>query len=304
MAPSITIRSPETYDELHAFEDVQRAAWDMAERDLVPAHLLVTFQRYGGITLGAFDGAQMVGFVFGYLGQVDAADPRAAWMDTPVMHCSEMMGILPAYRGRGIAHRLKLAQRDVALAQGHRLALWTFDPLVSRNAHLNIARLGGVCRRYIRNAYGELTGINAGLATDRLELEWWIAGERVARQVGEVGAPQTWRFDEALIANPTTPRADGLRAPAASPAEVVDAVGSAGPQVLVEVPGDVSAVKAADMKLAQAWQACVRAGLEAAFQAGYMVSGFASEGEGVARRSTYVLARGVDMAGIAGGARD
>ena len=66
----------------------------------------------------------------------------------------------------------------------------------------------------------------------------------------------------------------------------------------------MSAVKAADMELARAWQSGVRAGLEAAFQARYVVTGFASEGDGAARRSAYVLARGVDMASIVGGARE
>ena len=65
---------------------------------------------------------------------------------------------------------------------------WTFDPLEIKNAHLNIARLGAIARRYQRNIYGPSTSVlQGGLPTDRLIVEWWLSSERVRRVLGKCG---------------------------------------------------------------------------------------------------------------------
>ena len=90
------------------------------------------------------------------------------------------MGVLPEWQSRGVGYALKVAQREAVLNQGVRLITWTYDPLESKNARLNIAKLGAVCNTYIRNYYGELRDdINLGLATDRFQVDWWIASRRI-----------------------------------------------------------------------------------------------------------------------------
>lgn len=297
MPPDIEIRPVETHDEMRAVEDVQRAAWNMVERDVVPMHLMVTWVEYGGLLLGAFDGGDLVGFVLGYPGVLREGDPRAAWLGTRLQHCSEMLAVHPAYQGRGIGYRLKLAQRQALLEQGVGLATWTFDPLLSRNAHLNIRRLGGIARTYKRNVYGELHGIYAGLPTDRLEVEWWLGSRHVERRLGGDPGPswQAWEKAGAVLLNPSTPRGDGLRAPA-------DALCDGRPaRVLVEVPADLPAVKAVDMGLARAWQEQVRGVFEALFGMGYVAAWFVTGGGGGARRSAYVLDRRLDVETLARG---
>lgn len=85
-----------------------------------------------------------------------------------------MAAVLPAYQGLGIGERLKWAQRDAVLAQGIDLITWTYDPLESANAYLNLRKLGAVCNTYLRNVYGNLTDtLNNGLATDRFQVDWW-----------------------------------------------------------------------------------------------------------------------------------
>ena len=98
---------------------------------------------------------------------------------------SHMVGVLPEFRNQGLARRLKLAQRKDALARGIELMEWTFDPLEIKNAHLNIARLGVIVRRYKHNFYGPSSSpLQGGLPTDRVYAEWWLRSNRVCRVLG------------------------------------------------------------------------------------------------------------------------
>jgi chorismate synthase len=134
----IVIRSLETVAEYHACESLQHQVWAMPDDlEVVPLHILMPVQSHGGLLLGAFDGDALVGFVFGYLGMTQ---------EGALKHCSHMMGVAPVYQSAGIGYQLKRAQREHALAQGHDLVTWTYDPLQSRNAYLNIRKLGAVCR--------------------------------------------------------------------------------------------------------------------------------------------------------------
>jgi predicted GNAT superfamily acetyltransferase len=97
----------------------------------------------------------------------------------PYLH-SHMLGVLPAYRNAGVGRRLKLRQREDALARGINLVEWTFDPLEPKNAYFNIERLGAVVRRYVENEYGTTSSpLHGGLPTDRCVAEWWIGSPRV-----------------------------------------------------------------------------------------------------------------------------
>jgi predicted GNAT superfamily acetyltransferase len=94
-----------------------------------------------------------------------------------------MAGVVPQFRG-GLGFRLKLAQRDRALAQGYDLIEWTFDPMQAMNAHFNFAKLGGVVDEYAPNFYGESTSaLHRGTPTDRVVLSWKIAEPHVARRL-------------------------------------------------------------------------------------------------------------------------
>ena len=174
---SITIRPIETHAEYHALEQLQRDVWTLPDVEVVPLHVLLTAAKNGGLLLGAFDGERLVGFVFGFPGLTP---------EGRLKHCSHMAGVHPDYRDRGLGYSLKLAQREHVLAQGIDLITWTFDPLETRNASLNFHKLGAVCNTYIPNLYGEMRdGLNAGLPSDRFQVDWWIASERVAQRLAE-----------------------------------------------------------------------------------------------------------------------
>jgi predicted GNAT superfamily acetyltransferase len=137
---------------------------------MIPRRMFLLASRIGGQVLGAFAGDTLVGFAMALPGYRNG---RA------YLH-SHMVGVLPQYRNLGIARALKLAQRDDALARGIELMEWTFDPLEIKNAHLNIARLGVIVRRYQRDFYGPSSSpLQGGLPTDRVYAEWWLRSQRV-----------------------------------------------------------------------------------------------------------------------------
>ena len=107
-------------------------------------------------------------------------------------HCylhSHMLAVRQQYRNRGLGRRIKLFQREDALARGFELMEWTFDPLEIKNAYLNIEKLGAIARRYNVNQYGITSSpLQGGLPTDRLVAEWWMKSKRV--EAALVAAPR------------------------------------------------------------------------------------------------------------------
>jgi predicted GNAT superfamily acetyltransferase len=288
---NIDIRFAESLEDFRWMEALQRQVWS---GDLiVPLPMLTVVAHNGGVALGAWDGEAMVGFVFGFIGTDDAAW-YAAEAHRPAMtrlkHCSHMLAVLPEYRDRGVGFKLKLAQRDVVLKQGIRLITWTFDPLESRNAHLNIARLGTVCNTYKRQVYGAMTDpLNAGLPSDRFQVDWWITSQRVKQRLGGERpglSLQSFTAAHVPILNPTAPNAAGLPQMIENITEPFGALG------LVEIPSDFQSLKAADLGLAREWKARIRSIFESAFEVGYIVTDFLHESVEGRPRSFYVLSQG------------
>lgn len=286
---SITILPLSAPEHYQACEDLQATVWQAHPVEVIPAHVLITAQRHGGLVLGAFDPTgQMIGFLFGFLGTVALDNPLVA--DARLEHCSHSMGVHPQWQGRGVGYRLKCTQREWALRQGLELVTWTFDPLEAGNGTLNLGKLGALCRCYLRDIYGEMTeGINAGLPTDRFEVAWWVRSERVRARLEQGWQPprlETLLADGAAVLNTGYPRADGWLEPSGP-------VSPAGEQVLVEIPARMQAIKAAAPDLSLAWRLNVRAACEAAFAAGYTACDVVhTEADGF-RRVYYVLRSGI-----------
>ncbi len=167
---SIQIRSLTTLEEFDRCVALQLEVWNYSDGDLIPRRVFLVAQRIGGQVLGAFDGDTIIGFAMALPGFRN----RHAYLH------SHMLAVLPEYRNAGLGRRLKLAQRDDAIARGFDLMEWTYDPLEIKNAHLNIARLGAISRRYYPDFYGPSSSpLQGGLPTDRLYAEWWLNSPRV-----------------------------------------------------------------------------------------------------------------------------
>ena len=169
-AASIVVRSCRGLDELRACVALQKEVWNFTDAELVPLRMFVVAEKVGGQVMGAFQGKEMVGFALSVPGT------RSGHV---YLH-SHMLAVRKDHRNGGLGRRLKLLQREEALARGIELIEWTFDPLEIKNAYLNIEKLGAVARRYNVNQYGITSSpLQGGLPSDRLIAEWWLRSKRV-----------------------------------------------------------------------------------------------------------------------------
>lgn len=171
MSPdSIVIRQCCGVEELRACVALQKEVWNFSDAELVPLRMFVVAQKIGGQVMGAFDNTGVVGFALAIPGS------RSGHL---YLH-SHMLAVRKQYRNHGLGRRLKLFQRQDALARGVELIEWTFDPLEIKNAYLNIEKLGAISRRYNINQYGITSSpLQGGLPSDRLIAEWWLRSKRV-----------------------------------------------------------------------------------------------------------------------------
>lgn len=279
---SITLRRLTSVEDAVKFSRLEELIWHSPPSDNVAIHVTITVIRNGGGLIGAFDDdgpsetGGMVGLAFWFPGIGEpttaiGADGRAtAQPPAPVRlkMCSHMAGVLPAWQGQGVGLALKLAQRSAILELGLTdWVTWTYDPLFRTNAVFNIRRLGAICNTYRSNWYGEMRdGINAGVPSDRCQVDWWLTSARVeARLLHPQARTQAdpWTAAQRL---PTQATAAGWAAP-----------GDAAPQLdgaplLVPIPDDIAAIRRGDAGLGLAWRLFMRATLEQAFAAGYVMT--------------------------------
>lgn len=262
------------------------AAWGLDAAETIPPLTLHALQHNGSILLGAYDGDMLIGYILATLGTVETPGRIDQIAAARLKLFSVIMGILPAYQGQGIGTQLKLAQREAALRLGIRMITWTYDPLESRNGRLNIGKLGAICHRYYRDFHGPMAGRNAGLASDRFEVEWWVTSNRVEGRVAQQRRPlslDAMRGAGAVVVNEATFDDDLLIPP-------LDFARSDKNLLLVEIPADIQALKAADLALARQWRQHTRQLFEYYFAANFAVTDFVFQpGEDGRSRSFYLL---------------
>ena len=279
--PAPVIKILETPEEMSTVEDLQRIVWPGSETDVVPAHVFITAVHNGGLVIGAFDHNHIIGFVFGFPGLESTPDgPRPK-------HCSHMMGIHPDYRDSGVGFALKRAQWQMVRHQGLDHVTWTYDPLLSRNARLNITKLGAVCNTYRRSEYGDMRdGLNAGLPSDRFQVDWWINTRRVDRRLGKRARRPLKLENFAKADLQPLYSVDHETGSLSRPPEHFSPL--EGHLALAEIPSDFMALKDADFSLARDWRFFSREVFETAFTTGYIVTDFVFD-QG---SSFYVLTNG------------
>lgn len=290
---SIKIRPLQTVEDMDRAEELQQLVWPGSDMEIVPSHLLLAIAHHGGVVLGAFDRDLLVGIVMGFLG-TDSMSPGRVAM-ARLKHCSHILGVHPDYRNRGLGYQLKLAQRERVMRDGVRLITWTYDPLLSVNAHLNIRQLATICRVYLRDVYGKLRDeLNAGISTDRFQVEWWLTSSRVDSRIDNQRPPldlANYLSAGALKLNPSTLNEHDLLVPTDRwfPPD--------GNLLLVEIPPDYLLMKKQDIELARVWRQHIREIFEHVFNEGYMVTDFVYlKGEKIPR-SYYVLSHGESRLG-------
>ena len=228
-SPEIDYQALTTRAQLQEAVLLQKRIWGFDDIELLPLRLYVVATKVGGQVFGAYHDGRMVAFCLA----IPGLKPGGGYY----LH-SHMLGVLAEYGNLGIGRRLKLMQREDALARGISLMEWTFDPLEIKNAYFNMERLGAVVRRYVENQYGTTTShLHGGLPTDRCVAEWWMDSDRVR---GIVAGEPRERTIEARI----------------------------------ELPADIADIRRSDPKRARAIQQRMGEQLQECFARGLAVVGF------------------------------
>jgi predicted GNAT superfamily acetyltransferase len=276
-----SIRILESPAEMEAIEDIERQIWPGSETDVIPSHLLLAAVHGGGLVIGAYDDSKspprLIGFVFGFPGLYITPDgPR-------IKHCSHQLGVLPEYRNSGIGFRLKRAQWQMVRHQGIDRITWTFDPLLNRNAHLNISKLGAVCNTYLRDFYGQMRDeMNRGLPSDRFEVDWWVHTRRVERRLSKRSRRQLQWNDYR--------KAESRIIPAFSTRWEVSLADN--PLVLIEVPVNFNRLRKDNPDSALEWRLYSRSIFEDLFSEGYLITDYVQSTEENEKSCYYVLSHG------------
>jgi predicted GNAT superfamily acetyltransferase len=239
------IRDLVTPEEFRACVQLQELTWGTGFSEKVPAAILGIAARMGGVVAGAVlpDGT-LAGFVFGLTGLEDGIPT----------HWSDMLAVHPAHRGQGLGWALKMHQRDRLLALGVTGVRWTFDPLEAPNAHLNLARLGGVAREYVENMYGDSDSpLHRGIGTDRLIVRWELDSPRVRARLegrdpggapGEAGPP----VSVLKVQEEVGPEGEPVEVPGPARLDLED------PVLTLPIPRNLQGLKARAPDLALLWR--------------------------------------------------
>lgn len=295
----------ETPEQMTWVENLQRKVWSGNDTEIVPGHLLLTTVHNGGLLIGAFKLDQegsppvwmetnnnleenLVGFVFSFPGFQSFQDK------IKLKHCSHLLAVLPEHENFGIGFALKRAQWQMVRRQNIEWVTWTFDPLLSRNAHLNIQKLGAVCNTYLPDYYGELRDeLNRGQQTDRFQVDWWLNSTRVISRLSRKPRNKLdlahYLAAEVKIVNPTQLNVIGLPQPVSISnfqwRQAKEQI------VLVEIPAEFNKLKTTDPALASDWRVHSREIFSSLFSAGYIVADFIHL-PGSFPRSFYALSYG------------
>ncbi|KOY84050.1 GNAT family N-acetyltransferase [Lysinibacillus macroides] len=241
----IDIREIKTIEELEQVQQLEFAVWGMPA---IPLHQTLTAVKNGGIVVGAYQEDKLVGFSYGFSG----------FREGTSYLCSHMLGIDQKYRSLGIGEKLKYKQRAIAIEQGYDLMIWTFDPLETRNAYLNLSKLKGVCYTYIENCYGEMQdGFNKGLPSDRFEVSWHLTSDYVVNNT------------EIEVANAIPVASCELTKQGLLCLKITENLKLTEEAYVLPVPKDFQALKAQNPSLALDWRFKTRNLLKQLFSAGY-----------------------------------
>lgn len=260
-------------EEFRQLGEVHRAVWG---DEGIPVTLQRALQDNGGLVLGAFADIHLAGFAVSLIG----------WDGTTLYHYSHTTAVRPEYQNHQLGFRLKSFQRDEVLKLGLSEIRWTFDPLQSRNAWLNVRRLGGRPDRYYIHYYGQMPDtINRDMETDRLRLRWEITTPHVEERVAGTSPSadeDRARWERSVAIVETEVGEHGLRRPSAV-AEPTGALAH------LEIPFDLATLREHEPAALRPWRHAVRDAFRAAFDVGYRVDDFAVVTADHERRSFYFL---------------
>ncbi|MDE1821662.1 MAG: GNAT family N-acetyltransferase [Euryarchaeota archaeon] len=277
--PELQTRKLRTPEEFRMAEEVQVKAWGMRSEHPVPASLQRAIQDNGGLILGAFHDIHLVGFNLAFV----------AWDGQELYYWSHMNAVLPEYQNHGVGLRLKKAQREEVVKAGLSKVRWTFDPLIAKNANLNVRKLGAYPDRYMHHYYGAMdTEQTGGIPTDRVRVTWLLNSPHVEERLqGKIPSKEEdqERHGASQVLLTTDLGEAGLRIP-----REVHEPESDKTSAVLEVPFDLSALREHQPQDLKGWRQATREAFRAAHDLGWGVDDFAIVNVDHERRAFYFLA--------------
>ncbi len=266
----VEVRLLKSLGEYRACERIQTHVWGAPG---ATSEVLAATQKYGGALIGALINGKVVGFIYAFLAQYPGR----------LAHWSHMMAVEAKYRDQGLGLKMKMVHRQVALERGIKSICWTFDPLQSRNARLNISRLGALAEEYVPDCYGRFPSLlEKGLPSDRWVVNWRISTARVEKRLRGEAPP----FDPVLPrVNETRLNAQGLPQNCAIRLDLADR------RLLVEIPASTDAMRSQAMPLARRWRLEARRIFQHYLSIGYRVEDFFPPQPATEGRCFYLLRR-------------
>jgi predicted GNAT superfamily acetyltransferase len=218
-----------------AAREIFDRVWSINSGSEITPNLLRAMIHSGAYLSGAFLNEKLVGAAFAF--------PA---INSGIHLHSHMTAVLDNFRDKGVGHALKIDQWHWAKKNNFTEISWTFDPLVSRNAKLNLIKLGVDISSYHPNFYGEMPdALNAGDESDRLMVSWKVVGENPVKRE--------------LISTP-------------KPTDI-----------LIQIPTDILAIRMRNKGENLLWRRKVRDQFLQAFEKGGQVVGFSTNSEYVVR---------------------
>ena len=264
------VRLLKNVNEYRQCERLQTHVWGSPG---ATSEIMSAIQKYGGAVIGSFVQGKLAGFILAFLAQYHGR----------LVHWSHMMAVEARYRDQGLGLKMKLAHRGIAMERGIKSICWTFDPLQSRNARLNISRLGAIPEEYVPDCYGRFPSLlERGLPSDRWVVNWHIASARVQERL----RGKTATFNPALPrVNETRLIAQGFPQNQAIRLDLTDR------RLLVEIPAQTEAMRSRAIPLARRWRMESRRIFQAYRAAGYLVEDFFPPQAATEGRCYYLLQR-------------
>ncbi|MBA3915290.1 MAG: hypothetical protein H0X25_15850 [Acidobacteriales bacterium] len=273
----VTVRELKTHADLAQAIALEKLVWRLEDADALPLTLAIAMQAAGSLFLGAFCGDVLAGFAFSF-----PAREHGHW----TLH-SHMLGVHPHYRDFEIGYRLKLAQRDHALALKIPAISWTFDPLQSKNAHLNFAKLGVISDQYKLDFYGPSTSSELHQnGTDRLWVIWAVASRRVEKRLQ--GEDVRAEILDTLSRTSLLLQRDAKGKPARGNLDVA----LAARRIAIEIPSGIDEIERSNPAAAAEWREATRWAFTQALHAGFVVTEFCRDVRGQQGSGAYLLERG------------
>ena len=272
--PELSIRELQSIADLRRGIQLEKQVWGLDDVDVTSLTAAIAEQASGAFWLGAFEREDLVGIAYAF----------PSLHDGRIGFHSHLLAVRDSHRHRDVGYRLKLAQRERVLGLGVNEVTWTFDPLRSRNAHLNFTRLGVISEKYLADFYGPQTSspLHAN-GTDRLWVRWQLGSHRVGERLRGKD-PRVEVLDALTHLEPLVRfNGDGMPVMADVP------IALSRQRIAIEIPSDIDRIEQTDMPLARKWRGATRAAFTATVQGGFVVKEFCRSIRGQQGPGAYLL---------------